>query len=263
MGTMDTAPTRWRRTYRHVVSFSLGVAILGIGCVSEDDDSVIDASKQSQLNAVSEEPTTTPALIFGVYDTYARASIPAAYLVDDARLVISGHVVEILPAQWTTCDGATPRDPEAVLNDLKATIITPIVIQMDGPPIVNRVSLRLPIDIESGVIVIAALGGRVGEVQVDTNSPSERFVAGEHVLVVLVSSDTAGVKQLVPTSAGLAWSVSHKYVLTPDGEALSYDGFVSELAADIIDRILEAADQLPQFDVVQPTDPTCTASPIP
>lgn len=270
---MSSATTlRIPRSYVIMIVFVL--AILGSGSACGEDETVTDAPNQGQSDVTptpaltpeetseSDDPIATPVLTFGVYDTYARAPIPATYLVDDAHLVVSGQVVDILPAQWTTDDGAPP-EPEAALNNFEATIITPVVIRLDGPPLVNRVSFELPIDVASDTIVLAALGGRVGEVQVDTNSPNEQFEKGEHVLVVLRSFDSAGITQLVPTAMGLAWAVSHKYVLTPDDEALSYDGYVSEPAADLINRLVEAAAQLPPVNPVQPRIPTVIASPNP
>lgn len=82
----------------------------------------------------------------------------ARELVQSAGLFIKGRVVEIIPAQWTTPDGRRPDNPYRE-NPETIYIITPVVIELDGSPIISRV----PEDVPDRQIVVAAYGGQIGQ----------------------------------------------------------------------------------------------------
>ena len=62
-------------------------------------------------------------------------------------------MIEVLAAQWTTPDGQRPADPSNA-NGREVYIITPVVIELDGPPLMNRYSAN----VDAGRIVVAAFG---------------------------------------------------------------------------------------------------------
>jgi hypothetical protein len=106
--------------------------------------------------------------------------VSPATLAGEYELFVTGNVVEVLPAQWTTPDGQPPPNSQAVDSD-ETFIITPVVIELDGPPIVNRTGTYLAAD----RLVLAAFGGQVGNDQMATNDASQQFEVGQHVLVGL------------------------------------------------------------------------------
>src|SRR5690606_31008130 len=95
--------------------------------------------------------------------------------------------------RWTTPDAAVPHDVEATIDRREATIITPVVIELDGEPLVARFSPELPIDRTPHRVVVATVGGQVGTVRVETNFPEAQFDIGEHVMVLLSATDPNGV----------------------------------------------------------------------
>lgn len=103
-------------------------------------------------------------------------------LVQGRVLIITGRVIRLLPAQWTTPDAQRPSNPFAE-NPEQTTIITPVIVELDAPPLVDRFDTTL-----SGgqQLAVAAFGGQVGEDSVTTNDPSQHFSTGERVLLVLV-----------------------------------------------------------------------------
>jgi hypothetical protein len=264
---MGVLSTLWHRVLSRFLLLAIVLAVgTGIACGEADpsfDDIPRGHADETPSVAPTEEivdetpdATQTPTRTFGITATYARAAIPPEQLVELSHLIVKGRVVAILPARWTTPDGKPPDDLDTAMDRWDATIITPVVIELDETPIVSRVSSDLPIDLTSQRIVLAAFGGQVGSVRVETNVPEARFALGEHVLVMLRSYNAFGVKTLVPTDEGLAWYVWHKYVLTTDGMAQSYDGYVSESAAELTASIRDAAERLPELHPVTPIIPT-------
>ncbi len=165
---------------------------------------------------------------------------PTAHeIARSAELFIKGHVVELLPAQWTTPDGQRPDDPHR--EDPETTyIITPVVIELDGPPIISRVSENAP----DRRIVVAAYGGQIGQDRVAVNDPSQVFEVGENVLLGLSSNLYlhGNVQRRYQTSLGPAWNVAVKYTITEDGLAvLANPRAVPRPVADVIADLVAAA----------------------
>jgi hypothetical protein len=123
-------------------------------------------------------------------------------------LIVSGTVTQVLAAQWTTPDGKRPSDVNSADVPDTYAIITPAIVMLDGPALVDRIGADLP----SGNIVVATLGGTVGKDVITTNDPSQHFDVGDHLLIGLIDRSRS-------TIAGPAWSVGLIYRLTADGKA--------------------------------------------
>src|SRR5689334_12326787 len=120
------------------------------------------------------DPYTRQVLLdFGAPPTVAQE-------VQAYGMFVSGRVIELLPAQWTTPDGERPANPFTV-DEREIYIITPVVVELEGPALVNRYDA----DLSSGRIVVAAFGGQVGQDSVASTDPSQQFGVGEHVLLGL------------------------------------------------------------------------------
>lgn len=157
-------------------------------------------------------------------------------------LVVTGEVIEILPAEWATPDGQRPEDPwkPGVVPE-QYPIISPIVIALDAPPLVNRTEA----DLSSGEVVVAAYGGQVGEDRVWTNDPSQHFRMGKRVLVILTNRPylQGGVEKRYETAAGLAWNAGLKYTLAESGAATPSNPNAERLpTSELIERIKTAAE---------------------
>lgn len=149
----------------------------------------------------------------------------AEQIVDWYGLIVTGHVVEVLPSQWSTPDRKRPANAYEALARKDFVIITPVVVEIDSPAIVNRynanVSPNAP-DPAHRRVVLATLGGDVGQDRWEVDDPTQRFVVGERVLVALTNRPKfkADHEEQYATPAGLSWSVGMKWVLTSDGQAL-------------------------------------------
>lgn len=186
------------------------------------------------------EPTPDQSAPYGqVINVTFGPPVPAAKLVPDYGLWVTGHVVEILPAQWTTPDGQRPENPWAT-DPGEVFIITPVVIELDGPSLVNRYGA----DLSAGRVVIAAYGGQVGQDRFETGDPGQRFALGEQVVLGLTDRLylNGDVERRFQTPAGLAWNVGTKYILTENGMAIPPNPNDQPLpASDLIAEILAAA----------------------
>ncbi len=150
--------------------------------------------------------------------TYGPPASPKEH-VQNFGLFVTGRVVEILPAQWTTPDGQRPENPFEI-NPEEIQIITPVVIELEGMPLVNRLGADLS---SSQEVIVAAYGGQVGEDRFETNDSSQQFEVGERVLLGLTNHPylQGDVERRFQTPVGLAWNVGTKYILTEDGMAVS------------------------------------------
>ena len=187
------------------------------------------------------EPTPNPngGNTFGV--SVAFGPPPSAeQFAQSYGLIVSGRVVQILPAQWTTPDGKRPADLSS--NSVPATyaIITPVIVKLDGAPLVNS----LGADVTSGEIVAATFGGQVDKDVVTTNDPSQHLEVGQHILLGLSDHPyprTVGQARYA-TPAGLSWNVGMAYTLTEDGKAIPpIPSAQAVSAADFIAGIINAA----------------------
>ena len=133
----------------------------------------------------------------------------AEQFADTYGLIVSGTVTQVLDAQWTTPNGKRPSD--VISADVPNTyaIITPAMVTLDGPALVDRTG----VDLSSGSILVATLGGTVGKDVITTNDPSQHLNVGDHLLIGLIDRSRS-------TAAGPAWSVGLIYRLTADGEAI-------------------------------------------
>jgi hypothetical protein len=163
-------------------------------------------------------PTPQPGDAYGLQVVAdVGPPVPLAQQFAQYGLFVIGRVVEVLPAQWTTSDGQRPADPFGG-NSSGVYIMTPAVVALDGPALLNRDGANLA----SGRIVVAVFGGEVGRDSVATTDPSQRLLAGEHVLLGLSRHPymNGAVEMQFVTPAGLAWNLGLKYVLALDGLAL-------------------------------------------
>jgi hypothetical protein len=161
--------------------------------------------------------------------------VPLAQQFAQYGLFVIGRVVEVLPAQWTTPDGQRPADPFAE-NSSEVYIITPAIIALDGPALLNREGA----DLASGRIVVAVFGGQVGRDTVATTDSSQRLLEGEHVLLGLSRHPylNGDVEMQFATPVGVAWNLGLKYVLAPDGLALQVSpGALPISTAELIAQI--------------------------
>jgi hypothetical protein len=204
-------------------------------------------------------PFCVERIVDGAYGPTPVAEI----LVERIHLIVQGTVIAILPGRWTTEDGSRPVDPGLTTGNREATIITPVVVQLDGPPIVNRLPPESPLAPVTGTVVLAALGGQVGQDCFDPDDHKAYYEVGERVLVGLTHTAYDRPSVLVPTEAGLAWSVSFKYTLTVEGQAVlppRPDGPLSIPTAELIANLVAAAGNLP---AVNPTPPIVPTSVVP
>lgn len=155
-------------------------------------------------------------------------------------MYVVGRVTEILPAQWSTPDGKRP--PGITQRDVgdTYTIITPAIIVLDGPPLLDRYG----VDVSSGQIVVAAFGGKIGKDGIDTNDPSQHLHLGDHLLVGVSDRPYTGEKIHVPyqTPAGPAWTLGMVYWLEADGLALAAMPYATPVATqNLMQAIQDAA----------------------
>lgn len=147
---------------------------------------------------------------------------PPNTLPNSFPIIVTGRVVVILPARWTTPDGMRPANPHATAPS-KDTIVTPVVIEVDAP-LVNRA----PVDLGRGRrLVLINEGGEIGQDRLQTAYPWQQFALNEHVLVAATPRRVGygeGPDTPVPTEAGPGFWTGMKYVLTDAGEAVSYAG---------------------------------------
>ncbi len=167
------------------------------------------------------EPTQDPeaGLGYSIIADFAPPPTPEEFATWYGMYVM-GIVTEVLPAQWSTTDGKRP--PGATQMDLGTdayAIITPAVVKLDEPPLLNRYG----IDLSSGTIVVAAFGGKVGKDGIDINDPSQHLWVGEHMLFGVSDGPYMGTTLHVPywTPAGPAWTLGTVYWLESDGLALA------------------------------------------
>lgn len=170
--------------------------------------------------------------------------------VSVSQLIVTGRVVEALPAQWTTVDGKRPDNPNEVVPQM-ATIVTPFIIPLDGSPIVNRTSESLA----SGQIIALINGGIVGDDSVTIHLPWMRLTVGERVLITLDANPTwLNPPGPIMTSDGPGWWFTMKWTLTEDGQAVAY--FETRDTADVVAEFREAVEFLnPRTPPTEQTKP--------
>jgi hypothetical protein len=237
-------------------------SLLVIGC---GDPAPAPQAAQQPAETAKPVPSVTPSPPFilsitGDYAYHPELEPFPIETVEQTHLIIQGTVVNILPARWTTPDGTRPVDPSRAVESREATIITPVVVQLTGPPIVDRRPPDLPIDVSSGEVVIAALGGQVGLDSIRTDDWSQLFEVGDVVLVGLTSVSPDRAAGLIPTERGPAWSVAFKFDVTTDGRAQAPGqlGYRSAPLNELVTQYQNAAAQLPPVNpipIVLPTPP--------
>ncbi len=162
-------------------------------------------------------PTKAPNVGFNLAVTADFGAPPTAeQFANWYDLIVTGTVIQILPAQWSTPDGTRPNDLDyAKVPDIYA-IITPAVIELDGAPLIDRYG----VDVSSGQIVVAAFGGQVGNDLITINDPSQQLSVGQHVLAGLSDRPSIGSDGLAPyqTPAGPAWTLGLAYTITENGQ---------------------------------------------
>ncbi len=149
--------------------------------------------------------------------TYINPS-SAEEFVQWCDMIVSGTVIQILPAQWSTADGSRPADVSSKTVPDKYTIVTPAILELDGAPLVNR----LAADGVSGQMVVTTFGGQVGKDYMITEDPTQHLQVGQHVLLGLSDHayPQAANQGRYQTTAGQSWTVVMVYTLTNDGKAV-------------------------------------------
>lgn len=236
---MISTATSSRRVWRMLLIIGLGVVPI-IGCGSAD--ALLDAR---QLASDTPTPTTeiirgtvTPAVPstpaptesptpdpnepfnYGEFVTLADLGPSLGAFVDYSLLIVTGSVAAILPARWTTPDGKRPDNPYEVVPEI-VTIVTPIVIELDAPPILNRTSESL----DSGRVIALIHGGVVGDDSVTIHAPWSNYTIGEMVLLTLsAGAGSSGIhtKGTLVVDGSPAWWIAMKWTITEDGQAISY-----------------------------------------
>lgn len=145
------------------------------------------------------------------------------YSTRQANLIVTGTIMQVNPARWTTSDGKRPANPHALSN--KDTIFRPIRIKID-----SFITGSLP---QTELLVMAS-GGTVGQDTLDYGSDDRTtFREGDRVLIFLTS---AGSINSFRTSTGLPlWQLVDHYTIQSDGSATNtYTKIpLSELLNDI------------------------------
>lgn len=141
---------------------------------------------------------------------------------DASDAVVVATVRQVLPARWTTPDGARPANPHDPSS--AATIVTPVVIEVERSLTGKSPGQRL---------LLAAQGGSVGEDTIARDDGLTTFREGERVVLFLQARDR--------TLPGLPdrpiWEVLERYTVTPEGMAtnpyatLSMPQLINQIAA--------------------------------
>jgi hypothetical protein len=220
---------------------------------------------------ITPEPTPQPSDPFTlVRETDPGPPFTPQELVRNFELIVTGRVVEILPAQWTTPDGSRPENPWVSVPS-EFIIITPVIVELDGPPVMNRVPPGLPIDLPgilaSNRVVVAQWGGTVQRDDgttdgMRTDGWSQHFQFGDHVLIALKST-REGRPALPQTPAGPGWTVGEKYEISEDGTAVTMAdvGPVSLPIHELVAAIARAEQEVPPITpTTNPSTPTSTVS---
>jgi hypothetical protein len=171
-------------------------------------------------------------------------------LVRRFDVIVVGTVTEVLPARWTTPDGSRPANPHETVPE-EFTIFTPVVIELDAPPLLARpeeeLSSYLAEISTSGRIVVATLGGTVGDDAVVTENFHHKLELGDRVVTALSSAyfDDQARQSLFATEAGAAWTPGQTYQLDNDGTAVTIgeSGFVAMNSNELITMILNAVEE--------------------
>jgi hypothetical protein len=187
------------------------------------------------------EPTQDPNAGIGVsiMGTYAPPPSPEQF-AQWYGLIITGTVIQVFPAQWSTSDGKRPPDARQENVPNTYMIITPAIIKLDSAPLVNS----LGADVASGRIVVTTFGGQVGKDQCTIDDPSQHLEVGQHLLLGLTDHPllhSVGHARYY-TPAGQSWNVGMVYTLTDDGKANPGNPRGQPVsAADFIAGIISAA----------------------
>ena len=207
------------------------------------------------------EPTPTPwtpvpsdPFNYTYSMAYGVPPFSADALVSVSDIIATGRVAQILPSHWTTSDGSRPVDPWHTVPD-QYTIVTPVVINLDVPPLLNRPDA----DLSSSQLVIATEGGQVGEDSVTTNMTWDNYVVGDLVLVSVSTMRRLGPQGLVQTEVGPGWATGMQWVLAADGTATSVGGTLQ--TTDLISQIQAAVQAIPAATPVAPSTPSAVATP--
>jgi hypothetical protein len=213
------------------ISSACGTANTGSGRASE-----ATPTTSPGLTATLPEGSPSPAAPLSVNVNVDSIAQPPEDFGADIDLILTGHVTKILPAEWNTPNGQRPADPEAAVSQSQISpIITPVILTLDSPPVVDRVSA----DLSSNQVVMVQFGGQVGADSV-TVFGTPAFQLGVHVLVFLSqTTGPNGTQSLTSTSAGPAWDVVAAYTLTDDGNVIVNGK--NQPAAALIARLKAAA----------------------
>lgn len=188
----------------------------------------------------SGRPQQTPAepFNFGLISDQVAEDPGTLGYVSVSQFVVTGRVEEILPARWSTPDGTRPENPYDVVPQ-SATIVTPYIIALDSPPILNRTSTNL----DNGRIVALMNGGNVRNDSVTIHLPWLNLSVGERVLITLDANPTTyNPPGPIATDAGPGWWLTMKWTLTDDGKAVSWLG--TRDAADLVAEFSDAIEFL-------------------
>ena len=216
------APPSGRRLLRRgpPIALALGVVALLAGCAGAPAQ---PAAESSAVAPSLSARYTTPRPADPVRLTVVGDHPPdIATWYDASDAVVEATVRQVLPARWTTPDGARPANPHDPSS--AATIVTPVAIEVERSLTRALAGQRL---------LLAAQGGTVGEDTIAREDGLTTFREGERVVLFLQARDR--------TLPGLpdrpTWEVLERYTVTPEGMAtnpyatLSMPQLINQIAA--------------------------------
>lgn len=231
----DKSPVRVRPSVNRVLALVAGavvLAVLAAACGSGASETGEQASvlptapegivATATLGATvvaTEEPTLPPATA-----TPTRTPVPGPpinmqviaeyvpyppridHLVQSNDLIVVGHIIEVLPARWTTPDGVRPENP----HTYSYTIITPAVLEIE-----EVLFDRAGLDLDGARVIVTTGGGVVGA---DSVTDERALETGTRLFAVLAPYTDHSGKPLTLRDERI-WYPHTRYTLTADGRA--------------------------------------------
>ena len=151
-------------------------------------------------------PTHQPSDPYNIA-MYPRRMTDINFLAPSATTIISGTVIRIDPARWSTLDGLRPLNPWSSGNT--ANIITPVLVQ---------VASYLKGSQTGPDVLVMALTGTVGQDSVGWDDNLHTFTTGEQVIIFL---NKRGVDPSLLIDKRSPWQVIEHYTITSGGSAVN------------------------------------------
>lgn len=140
---------------------------------------------------------------------------PLAASAGTGALVVVGRVSAVLSARWTTPDESRPANPAAEGFPDAVSIVTPVVLALEEPPLVNRTDQV----VDGATVVVLLEAGTVGLDCVDYHVPWNRLEVGGRVLLALDARGMGSTGTPLETAHGPGWWVDAKWSITANDMA--------------------------------------------